>query len=169
MKILELEKDLRSNIAKLINTDVNSVLIKVYEGSSSVYFTLEEFFKQYNPESIGKGQCNLVFRIDVEKKVVCSFQLKDMYNCAAILVASDLFVNKDFRKSGIGTLITKFMSDFGSYYGYGVLQGADVLDNEPMIRIFEKLGWKKAEEIFNKKTNNKLAIWLLNLTQYENQ
>lgn len=164
MVVSKLTENLRSNIARLLNCkNGENIVIKVYENSSNVYFTLEEFFNQYNPEAIGKGQCNLIFRIDVEKIILCSFQLKDMYNCAAILVGSDLFINIDWRNKGIGKLITKFMIDFGSYYGYAVLQGADLVDNKYMVRIFEGLGWKKAHETINKKTNNKLAIWLLNL------
>lgn len=164
MVILKLAENLRDNIARLLNCkNEENIVIKVYENSSNVYFTLEEFLHQYNPEGIGKGQCNLIFRIDIDKTILCTFQLKDMYNCAAILVGSDLFVNADFRNLGIGKLMTKLMIDFGSYYGYAVLQGADLIDNKYMVRIFEELGWKKTHETINKKTNNRLAIWLLNL------
>lgn len=142
--------------------------IKVYENSSSVQYTLEEFFNQYNPEEIAKGQCNLIFRFDLGKNTIASFQLKDMYNCCGIIVGSELFVHKGYRNKGLGGVLTKFMIDFSTYYGYGVLQGADRKDNEHQIKIFEKLGWECKSEFINPKTQNVLKMWLFNLSENKN-
>lgn len=165
---------LRTNVLAIISREDPSLKqedidIKIYENSSSVQYTLEEFFSQYNPEEIGKGQCNLVFRVDVRQKTIASFQLKDMYNCCGIIVGSDLFISKPYRNRGFGTKLTEFMENFSRYYGYGVLQGSDKVDNTPQIRVFTKRGWKETSTFHNKKTNNKVAIYLLNLNETENE
>lgn len=160
---MQLAQNLKANIAKILSKDAESISIRIYENSSSVFFTLEEFFNQYNPEEIAKGQCNLMFRIDCNGKIIVTFQLKDMYNCSGIIVATDLFVAIGIRKLGLGTLITQFVTDFSSYYGYGVLQASDKISNEYQIKIFEKLGWQKSLTFTNPKTKNELVIWLLKL------
>lgn len=163
----ELQHNLNKDLSEILSTSINNIEIKIYENSSSVQYTLEEFFNHYNPEEIQKGQCNLVFKIDVTNldrtNTVVGFQLKDMYNCCGIIVASDLHVSKVYRNRGIGKIITKFIYDFSKYYGYGILQAADKADNQYQVRIFEKFGWKSVSNFVNPKTGNTLSIWLLNL------
>lgn len=165
MKIKEIQSQLFNDLSKILNCAIKDIEIGIYENSSGVKYTLEEFFNHYNPEEIGKGQCNLVFTINLVKSTVGAFQLKDMYNCCGIMVGSDLFVAKKYRNLGIGTLLTKLMYDFSSYYGYGVLQGADKKDNQYQKKIFEKMGWRNSFEFINPKTGNILNIWLLNLNR----
>jgi GNAT superfamily N-acetyltransferase len=170
----ELVAKLRSDVISLIDTDpitINpkNLEMKMYENSSNVQYTLEEFFDQYNPEEIAKGQCNLIFRADLNQSTIVSFQLKDMYNCCGIIVGSDLYVAKKVRNLGLGTLFTKFMVDFSAYYGYGVLQGSDKKENEYQRRIFEKLGWKMINEFVNPKTQHLLNIWLFDLNEYKSK
>lgn len=165
---------LKTDIVKILSKEDSSITekdveVKIYENSSGVQYTLEEFFNQYNPEEIGKGQCNLVFRIDMYKNTIASFQLKDMYNCCGIIVGSDLFVSKNYRGRGFGTLLTSFMEEFSRYYGYGILQGADRKENEYQKRIFDKLKWTSSSEFVNPKTGNVLNIWLLNLNENANK
>lgn len=163
MKTKQLAQELKADIAKVLNIKEDSIFIKVYENSSSVFYTLEEFFSQYNPEEIGKGQCNLMFRIDADGKSIITFQLKDMYNCSGIIVATDLFIAPGIRHMGLGKLITSFVADFSRYYGYGILQASDKVSSEYQCKIFEKLGWEKTTSFFNPKTKNELVIWLLKL------
>jgi len=169
MKTKEIQSKFRTDISKIIGCKEQQIEIKVYENSSGVQYTLEEFFNQYNPEEIGKGQCNLIFKVDYNKLTIVTFDLKDMYNCCGIIVGSNLLVSKNFRNKGIGSIATKFMSDFSSYYGYGVLQGADKKNNEYQVKIFEKQGWLKSLEFINAKTGNTLNIWLLNLNENESK
>lgn len=168
MKTKEIQKKFRSDISVVLGCKDEQIEIGVYENSSGVQYTLEEFFSHYNPEEIGKGQCNLVFKVNSDKQTIISFQLKDMYNCSGIIVGSDLYISKNHRHMGFGTLATSFMMDFSYYYGYGILQGADKKENEYQSKIFEKLQWSKSNEFFNPKTGNKLVIWLFNLNQHEN-
>lgn len=163
MKINELQVMLKDKLLQIFGNKDNAVNISVYENSSGVQFTLEEFFNHYNPEEIQKGQCNLVFKIDYLEQTIAGFQLKDMYNCCGIIVASDLHISKLYRNRGIGTLMTSFVYEFSKYYGYGMLQCADKIDNEYQKKIFEKLGWNMVSSFINTKTGNILGIWLLKL------
>lgn len=169
MKTKEIQSQLKADISNILSCKQEMIEISVYENSSGAQYTLEEFFNHYNPEEIGKGECNLVFKVNKDKSTIVTFQLKDMYNCSGIIVGSDLFVSKNLRHMGIGFLCTKFMVDFSSYYGYGVLQGADKENNEYQVRIFEKLKWINVSNFLNPKTGNKLSMWLFNLNQNENK
>lgn len=159
----KLYQELSSRLSDIVGSKVE---IKIFENSSSVQFTLEEFFQNYNPEDIQKGQCNLVLRFSMNDMAIAACQLRDMYNCDGIVVMTDLFVHQDFRKKGIGLLITKFGMDFSKYYGYGLLQGTDREDNLPQLKIFNKLNWKKGERFTNPKSKNPLIMWTINLNEY---
>jgi hypothetical protein len=157
---MELLTSLRASVAEALSVKKNSINIRIFENSSGVFYTLEEFLNHYNPEELAKGQCNLIIKIDCEGKVIGTFQLKDMYNCCGIIVGSDLFINDGMRSRGLGTLFTKFMIDFSKYYGYGILQAADVTKNEYQIKIFNKLKWIPVIEFKNPKTGNDLTMWV---------
>lgn len=166
MKIInpkELYSNLQSNLAKILSVETHHIIIKVFENSSGVQHTLDEFINSYNPEEIGKGQCNLIFRIDVGETALCSFKMRDMYDCCGIIVASDLYVAEKYRQKGIGTLIMKFVVDFSTYYGYGVIQATDKKENENQVKIFERTGFKKSHEFLNPKTKSKLIMWIYNV------
>lgn len=163
MLLKQLALSLKKDLSRILNVKEQYVSIRIYENSSSVFFTLEEFLDQYNPEDIGKGQCNLIFRFDADGKIIASFQLKDMYHCCGIIVASDLHIPKGLTNKGIGTILTDFVGQFSKYYGYGIVQATDLVTNEYQTKIFEKLGWKKNIEFVNPKTSNKLVVWFLNL------
>lgn len=162
MKAKEIPQLLQSDLAAILGVSNLVVKINVYENSSSVQWPLEEFFANYNPEDIQKGLCNLMFRIDLHDETVASFSLRDMYNCSGLLVGSDLFVLTSYRHKGIGSLLTKFMMDFASHYGYGVLQATDISSNEHQNRIFEKLNWKASHSFVNPKTTHQVTMWLFN-------
>lgn len=159
----ELSYSLLKDLGKIIDKDPSKLSVRIFENSSGVQFTLEEFLNSYNPEEIQKGQCNLIVRIDIGEHALASFTLKDMYNCCGIIVGSDLYVSEDYSNKGVGTLLTKFMMDFSKYYGYGVLQATDREDNEYQKKIFEKLGWIVSHKFRNPKTNNNLIMWLYNI------
>jgi GNAT superfamily N-acetyltransferase len=159
----DLHSSLLNKLAGLFKEQPESLKILIYDNSSSAQYTLEEFFSSYNPEEIGKGQCNLVFRIDLKGVAVASFTVKDMYNCCGIIVASDLFVYDKYRNMGVGTLITKFIIEFSTHYGYGLLQASDKEDSLYQRKIFEKTGWTESSKFKNPKTKNNLIMWLHNL------
>lgn len=163
MEVKKLYQELHKKLSEIVNEPVD---IRIYDSSSSVQWTLEEFFQNYNPEEIQKGQCNLALRFGAGELVVASCKLKDMFDCDGIIIMSDLFVYKDFRTKGIGSLITKFAMDFSKHYGYGLMQGSDKQENEATSKIFTKLNWKKVETFVNPKSKNPLFLWIINLNEY---
>lgn len=167
MKPKEILSALFNDIAKCLNIEVGKVFVEIYENSAGTQWTLAEFLSSYNPEDVGKGQCNLMFRVDIDEGLdhisIASFQLRDMYHCSGIMIASDLHVHVKYRKLGIGTVLTKFVIDFTKYYGHGIVQANDKVNNEYQVKIFTKLGWKTLATFRNPKTKNEIHIWAYNL------
>lgn len=160
MKIQESVTKFRSNLSSATELDIDKLDIQVYDNSSGVRFTLEEFINQYNPEDIQKGQGNFIFSINIGIKPIARFTLRDMVNCSGIIIHSDVFISKMYLNKGIGTTINSFCIDFCKYYGYGVIQATDKDMNEYQKKIFHKNGWKFIESFINPKTLNRINIWM---------
>src|ERR1700679_4262283 len=105
MEVKKLYQELHKKLSDIVGVEVD---IRVFDNSSQVQWSLEEFFSNYNPEEIQKGQCNLVLRFAIKDTVIASCYLRDMYNCDGIIIMTDLFVRQDYRGKGIGLLITGF-------------------------------------------------------------
>lgn len=161
MKNKEIHLQLTKNLLDALKC--KSLDIKIFENFSSVQFNLDEYFDHYNPEETPKGNCNLIFKVKADGIIAAAFNLKDMPGCSGMMIANDLFVSPDFRNLKVGSLLTRFMSDFARYYGYGLIQGNDKDNNIYQRRIFEKQGWNKASTFTNPKTGNVLNVWFLNL------
>ncbi len=160
MKIQQSVKTLRDGFCKVIETSDDKIDIKVYDNSSGVQFTLEEFINQYNPEDIQKGQANFIFSVSFAIKPIARFILQDMINCSGIIVNSDVFISKTYLNKGLGSLINSFCIDFCKYYGYGVIQATDKDMNEYQKKIFIKNNWKLMSDFINPKTLNRINIWM---------
>ncbi len=160
MKIQEVIAQFRAEIASRIELPLDKVIINIYENSSGVQFTLEEFINQYNPEDIQKGQANFIFSINTGQKAVARFILQDMINCSGIIINSDVFVSKSLTNKGIGGLINKFCIDFCKYYGYGIIQATDKDINEFQKKVFIKNGWTKVADFINPKSLNRINVWM---------
>lgn len=160
MKIQEVIAQFRAQIANKIELPLDKLIINIYENSSGVQFTLEEFINQYNPEDIQKGQANFIFSINSGQKAVARFILQDMINCSGIIINSDVFVSKFLQNKGIGGLINKFCIDFCKYYGYGIIQATDKEVNEFQKKVFIKNGWSKIADFINPKSLNKINVWM---------
>lgn len=169
MKTKEFSSKAIRELANILHLKDEEVKIKLYDDSSGVQYELPEFFAQYNPEEVQKGHCNFVFRVDSSSEPIATFKLRDMYDCCGVVIASDLNVIKKRRNLGIGTLLLQFMTDFSSYYGYGIIQAADRKENEFQRKMFIKLNWTKVAEFNNKKTGSNLELWVLKLNQDEDK
>ena len=55
---------------------------------------------------------------------------------------SRLIVKKEYRNSGIGTMITEFLIDKAKEWGYSEISLGVDSDNEAAIRLYEKMGFK---------------------------
>lgn len=160
MKIQEIISQFKTQLANKVETPLDKLLVNIYENSSGVQFTLEEFINQYNPEDIQKGQANFIFSISNGQKAIARFILQDMINCSGIIIASDVFVSKVLANKGVGTLINKFCIDFCRYYGYGIIQATDKDINEYQKKIFIKNEWKLTASFVNPKSLNNINVWM---------
>lgn len=160
MNIQEKAKHFKDEFSKRTEIEAEKLSVSVYEDSSGVLFTLEEFLNQYNPEDIQKGQANIVFSVNHNKKPIARFRLQDMVNCSGIIINSDVFVSKFYLGKGLGTLINSLCIDFCKYYGYGIMQATDKDMNEYQKKIFVKNNWKQVASFINPKTLNRINVWM---------
>lgn len=160
MKIQESVAKLKNDFSKAIDITPDKLSINVYENSSGVRFTLEEFINQYNPEDIQKGQANFIFAMTIGQKPIARFILQDMVNCSGIIINSDVFVSKLYLNRGLASMINLFCIDFCKYYGYGIIQATDKDMNEYQKKIFIKNGWKNVADFINPKTLNRINVWM---------
>jgi hypothetical protein len=154
-----------NNICSILNKSESEILVTVYENSSQNTMRLEEFVNHYNPEDMSKGLCHLNFKVESSGKYIATFSLNDMYNCAGILVFSELIVAKSYRNLGVSRIITGFVSDFAKYYGYGLIQAIDLESNDYQKKSFLKNDWYVGNVFLNPKTGNRLNIWYHNLNE----
>jgi GNAT superfamily N-acetyltransferase len=160
MTIQESVAKFKADFSKIVEVSEDKLNIKIYENSSGVQFTLEEFVNQYNPEDIQKGQANFIFAINIGQKPMARFILQDMVNCSGIIINSDVFVSKLYQNKGLGSLLNKFCIDFCKHYGYGIIQSTDKDMNEYQKRIFTKNNWKLVADFINPKTLNRINVWM---------
>lgn len=160
MKIQEVISQFKNQLSKITEIPLDKLLVNIYENSSGVQFTLEEFINQYNPEDIQKGQANFIFSVSNGQKAIARFILQDMINCSGIIINSDVFISKLFTNKGVGSLINKFCIDFCRYYGYGIIQATDKDINEYQKKIFTKNEWKLVASFTNPKSLNNINVWM---------
>lgn len=160
MKIQETVLQFKTKLAEKLEIPFDKLVVNIYENSSGVMFTLEEFIQQYNPEDIQKGQANFIFSINIGSKAVGRFILQDMINCSGVIILSDVFISKHFINRGIGTLVNEFSIDFCKHYGYGIIQATDRDTNEYQKKIFTKNNWKNVASFINPKTLNRINVWM---------
>lgn len=156
-------KSLKEIIAERLRTDVASVAIVLYDSSSGVHLPAEDFYNQYNPEELQKGQCTIIAKIDIHHDTLGTFMMKDMVGCAGLMIFHDLFIMPEFRNYKLGSSAFEFAKEFAMHYGYGMLQATDREDNEHATKLFLSKGWTKTSTFKNPKTGNNICIWNLKL------
>lgn len=150
----------------------------IYEISGALINTTIEYKKPYMcvnekaPINFSMGNYNLVMfkeeiplpkyllKNDIRKKyeVISSWKLYELPHCCAIIVSCDAWVNFEYRKLGIGTILNKLRQDIGKELGYTTMLCTDVINNEAQRQILAKNGWTDIYHLTNKRTKNKLAI-----------
>lgn len=159
-------KKLTSDLGKIFDPKGFTLSTSVFDSSSKVAFTLDEFSTHYNPESFTKGQCDFIFKIqasreqDHQSHVVGIFRLKDHIGCAGIIVATDLYVHPNYRRLGISKCIVEFIEGFYENFGYGIIQATDIAENEYLKKTLIKRGWKSILSFLNRRTENILNLYI---------
>lgn len=97
--------------------------------------------------------------------LVSYFSVYQMQGCCGIAISTDAYVNDRWRHKGLGTLLNSLRIDLARCCGYGVLLCTDLTANTAQRRILEKNGWKDIYTFVNPRTQNQLAISVINLTK----
>ena len=96
-------------------------------------------------------------------KVIGSFKLYHLPYCCAFLVSCNAFVNYNFRKKGIGTILNLLRQDIGKLLNFTSILCTDIEDNIGQRKILKKNGWKDVHSVINKRTNNKLFLSVIDI------
>lgn len=85
-------------------------------------------------------------------------------NCGAANPAL-LEVRADLRKRGIGGWLTGWLTRMMTDAGYTVAVGTTIDEQEGMVKLLERNGWKRVEELgfTNRRTHNKITFWRIEL------
>lgn len=83
--------------------------------------------------------------------------------CCAFCISTQVWVSPTFRKRGINTLSNKFRQEIASDAGYTGLICTDVITNEAERKTLKKTGWIDIYGTTNRRTNNEVAISLVEL------
>jgi GNAT superfamily N-acetyltransferase len=85
-------------------------------------------------------------------------------NCGAANPAL-LEVRADLQKRGIGGWLTGWLTRMLSEAGYTVAVGTTIDSMGPMVKLLERNGWKRVEELgfTNRRTHNAITFWRIEL------
>lgn len=87
------------------------------------------------------------------------FELNSFPGCNQLVVSSHSFVEMDERGKGRGTLAATDRINLARELGYDYALATVNQDNEPQLRIMEKLGWTKLAEFENRTTGHVIGIY----------
>lgn len=156
-------KFLKEKLSKRLNVKEEDILFSLLDSHAGIHMTAEEFYHQYNPEEIQKGHCKITGKLEVSGEAIAMFMIRDLAGCGGILVFNDLFVMPGFRNKTIGTTIFDFVREFGTHYGYGLIQATDTESNKEGNKLFIKCLWNKLDTFKNPKTQNNIVLWGMKL------
>jgi GNAT superfamily N-acetyltransferase len=148
------------NLAKSVNFPISEIEFIIIDAESEGTFTLEEFLNHYNPLERSKGEFKIFCNIYKKKEngsrsFISSFSLSDHFTCGGILNLYNVFVDDNFKRKGIGTLITNFSQKLSEYYGYNMIL-ASTNANSKICNILEKQNWEVLRKFNNPRNKNQV-------------
>lgn len=99
------------------------------------------------------------------QRSIAYFRLNQLHGCCGVLVSNGASVVESFQNKGVGTVLAKLRIDLAKHFGYTTLLCTDIMTNEPQRKILAKLGWKDVHDFKNSRTNNQVAISILDLSK----
>ncbi len=96
-------------------------------------------------------------------EIIAEFRLTEFPGCCAFMVSFHGSVSYKWQKLGLGAILNQMRIDIARLLGYTALVCTDKLDNVGQRKILAKNGWKDIFTCVNKRTNNKIAISLVEL------
>ncbi len=112
---------------------------------------------QFLQARLSNSQSIVFFAFDSIKKICCGFlQLYPSFssvNAKSILILNDLFVDKNYRKQGIGKNLIINSHNFAIAQGYASVNLSTLADNHSAQKFYQNLGYKENTQYINYKIN----------------
>ena len=132
-----------ARLAKLLNLEVGSFRIQFDADPLNIIFTLRECFGQ-------RGNY-----MDI-----AGFELIQQINCCGILISTQTWVDKKYRRMGYAQVMMPIKEAFAKELGFSLIMATvNITGNPAEVHILEKFGWKLKDSFVNKRTNNTVGIY----------
>jgi hypothetical protein len=124
----------------------------------------ETIMCETNRRQRGESKEGMVsYSIYVEKEngdllTMSTFGLIEMPGCCGIAISTGAWIEHDYRKRGLGTLLNHVRLDIATDMGYSLLLCTDLFTNEPQRKILTKNGWLSLCRFRNKRTGNTISV-----------
>lgn len=97
------------------------------------------------------------------KSVITTFKLYYFPGCCALCISSSANVYSNFRRKGINKLGLQLRQALAGAYNYKALVCTDIAQNEASIRTIEGANFTKFYSLQNKRTQNKVNLYIKEL------
>lgn len=113
----------------------------------------------------------LSLEIDSEGEVAC-ISLKEFPGCCGMCILTELssasYSTKCYRKKGYGSFLTEAALHWAATEGYTVVMATTLSNNKATTKICKALGATQVTTFINRRTKNKLIVWLVKLPNQVN-
>lgn len=103
------------------------------------------------------------WNVHVGPNWVAGFSLSPLPGCCGVVISHGAGVDPRYQGKGVGTLMNAMRVDIARLYGYGTMLCTDLVTNTPQRRILARNGWKDVHTFTNPRTDNELAISVIDL------
>ncbi|WHZ06313.1 MAG: hypothetical protein OJF59_000065 [Cytophagales bacterium] len=103
--------------------------------------------KKFIQERLDNNESVIFVSLDLDKPIGFT-QLYPKYSSARVIknwILNDLYVEKEYRKKGIGENLIKTAMDFARQHGAKFVELSTAVDNYTAQSLYEQVGFKKLE------------------------
>lgn len=94
---------------------------------------------------------------------ISSWKLYQLPHCCAYMVSCNVYIEEEYRKKGIGTILNQLRIEIGKHLNYSSILCTDVKQNKGQRAILAKNGWEDIHSIKNKRTRNLVYLSVINI------
>lgn len=92
-----------------------------------------------------------------------SFNIVQFPGCCALCISTGTTTSAAFRNKGINRLAIQLRILIASYIGYTAMLCTDVAHSVYSIKSIEKAGYKKFDDLINRRTKNRVNLYITRL------
>lgn len=145
-------------------------IIRKEEKEKDIDLELEVFDAVDGKKYHGKYSINIKYNREYETQTyrniqrICFFTIVQLPGCCGVLISTGAYVSPEFRNLGIGTILNNLRKEIAKkVLGYSLLLCTNRMDNRAQQTILRKNGWEKIHTFKNSRTDNKIAIHVVQL------